>query len=99
MCPLNVGVACIDKFERRGSRDEARCCDAVELLPFPNSPKQLRILSSKGRKQFLTCTHMAESCWQLGRAGLGVLGRNVNEAGWKLVLPRPGNCDFSFLGG
>ena len=42
---------------------------------------------------------MAESCWQLGRAGLGVLGRNVNEAGWKLVLPRPGNCDFSFLGG
>ena len=54
------------------------------LLPFPNSHKQLRILSSKGRKQFLTCTHMAESCWQLGRAGLGVLGRNVHEGGLEI---------------
>ena len=52
MCPLNVGVACIDKFERRGSRDEAECCDAVELLPFPNSPKQLRNLSSKDVNSF-----------------------------------------------
>ena len=27
---------------------------------------------------------MAESCWQLGRAGLGVLGRNVHEGGLEI---------------
>jgi len=91
LCPLNVGVACI-MISSKGEVPVMKQGVATQLNYY-----LFQTIPAKSLEFYLP--KEAESCWQLGRAGLGVLGRNVMKGAWKLVLPLSGNCDFSFLVG